>query len=226
MERLPYRLNTHNRLAEEGAFNGCSYAIMGYAGRYDTWQNNGRYLPIKMEVLRCMRNGGKVDLIDFIYPLPNESYDVDDEEFRLNWVHAVHGEHPNWILVKVNPLMTGVVLTYYNPKNKAKEDVCVNIAYQNPKNRFATLDSKLELQLNVPHADGRPDTIYLLSINYTEGMNGKNIYTKSKLERFGCDNLHRKMNFQFERNKDLLSLVRSGVKIIPDYADVVDYTDI
>lgn len=193
-----------------------TYAVIAHAGRYGM-PKKGYYLPIKMQVKSCKRDGKKIDFTELIYSSAEEDTYLD-VGFLRNRIDILHGKIQDWILVGFEPLMTGIRLWYYNKELDDKEVIYLHICHLAKK--LATLNIEFE----VPHANEKPDTQYLFTaecrccpedIAYNLVMLGSFSQDTQKSISFRLD----------EPEYESLDFDQYDI-LYPDWADVTEYTDI
>lgn len=127
-----------------------AYAVIAYAGRYGMPKHK-HYLPIKMQVKLCKRDGDEIDFAELIFSSA-ETDEHLDASFLRNRIGILRGKSQDWILVGFEPLMTGIYLWYYNKELDAEEKIYLHVCH------LAKKMSALQIQFEVPHANGKPDT--------------------------------------------------------------------
>lgn len=191
-----------------------TYAIIAYAGRYGR-SKGGHYLPIKMQVKLCERDGCEVAPAELIYASIEEDKDLNPK-FLRNRVSILQGKDSNWVLVGFEPMMTGIYLWYYSKSADEVEKIYLHAC------RRSSEKGTLRLQFEVPHASGKPNTWYQFT---AECRTNRVVYNCILLESLSQDT-QKSISFCLDESKHgLLDFDQCDI-IYPDYADVTEYTDV
>ena len=193
-----------------------TFAIIAHSGRYNVPRQKPQYLPVKMQVKICQRDGQNIDLTELIHPC-DEICPCTNAEFLGNRTKILRGECHNWFLAGFEPVMTGVLLWYYNEELGDVEKIYLH-AYS-----WVEKYGELYIEFHVPHANGKPDTEYLFGVECRRPGDPTSNFVL--LEAFS-QNTQKCISFCCDKCADDLSGHSRNEIIYPKYADVTEYTDI
>lgn len=209
MEKHDYKLYFDDDAKYNDA--GC-YPIIAGTGRYGI-SRSWKYLPIKIDSIQCTADGTGIDIAKLIQPLPCNDEDVEDKEFKQDYLNILCGENSDWILGEFAILMTGICLTYYNASKNVNEKLYLNVAHVGGREAY------LHIEFSVPHSNGRPDTKYWYNCRFS--VQKPDSWTT--LNKLGYDT-QSAITFYLNENRDPRCLLEFDI-VEPDYAWITDYID-
>ena len=95
--------------------------------------------------------------------VPQLLYDEEDKDlgFCEHYREILFGKHPDWYLYSCEVTAHGLVLNYYNREVHKSGSIV-----------FENIDSTVGLQLAVPHKNGKPDSVYDVSLHFATNDSG------------------------------------------------------